>query len=493
MHERYLVPQISKLWSDEHTLELWQEVEFKVIRVSEELHLFPKGVFANMIAILRNLPIDIPWWKAKDKELHHDLNAFLAERVRHLPLELQEFFHKKMTSYDTEEPAFTLKLKDSYTYVVEEIQLLLEILKELAVRYRYTIMYAHTHGQGAELQTFGKRCLTWYRDLVEDLKLLNQASEKLNYSKLSGAIGNYGSISPEVENRALALLGLEPYYGATQIMPRELYAPLAESLAQIVSTLNKIAIAIRLGARSGNPIFHEPFKKTQMGSSAMPHKKNTILTEKIEGMERMAHGYLKMIMDNIKTWEERAIEQSCVERVAWPDLFHVTIHSLRTMNQVLSGLRVYPDNMLKEILESHGCYASSEAKEVLLKYGATYGLSREDCYRIIQLAAFNVFPENNNNSFQLCQSLTEADAQILGKHSIYFSPPALDIKSVIEMGGLKVRDCLDISQEKVNSWNESLNEMFTDQKIIAEWNQIFLPSYLLKNESKLYKEILGVD
>ena len=185
-----------------------------------------------------------------------------------------------------------------------------------------------------------------------DLQLLHEVSTNLDYSKLSGAIGNYGSINPEVEIKALELLELQPYYGATQIMPRELYAPLAQALAQIVSTLNKIAMAIRLGARSGNPIYHEPFKKTQMGSSAMPHKKNTIRTEQIEGMERMAHNYLQMIMENIKTWEERAIEQSCVERVAWPDLFHVTIHSLRSMNFVLSGLQVYPDNMLREIIES---------------------------------------------------------------------------------------------------------------------------------------------
>lgn len=496
MHERYNIPQIIKLWSDRHTLNLWQKVEFGVICVSEELHLFPKGVYENVREILEKIPIDIPWWKAKDKELHHDLNAFLAERVRHLPLELQEYFHKKMTSYDTEEPAFSLKLKDSYSYVVEAAELLLGTLKELAVRHRYTIMYAHTHGQGAELQTFGKRCISWYRDLNEDLDHLHLVSENLNYSKLSGAIGNYGSISPEVENRVLALLGLEPYYGATQIMPRELYAPLAQALAQIVSTINKIALTIRLGARSGNPIYQEPFKKTQMGSSAMPHKRNTIRTEQIEGMERMAHGYLNMIMDNIRTWEERAIEQSCVERVAWPDLFHVTIHSINTLNGVLSKLQVYPVNMLKEVIESRGCYAASEAKEVLLSYGAQCGLSREDCYRIVQLGAFNLFIFNNTddkNSQLSYNSLETADVVL---EQFIFKPDLQDysytLREHIARGKLSVFSGLNISEETIVEWNRKLIQMFKNPKIQAKWEQVFKPSYLLKNESKLYKQILSI-
>ena len=158
MHERYLIPEISRLWSDEHTLNLWQKVELMVIAASDNLKLFPQYTYTSIKDILASQPIDIAWWKTKDKELHHDLNAFIAERVRHLPLELQEYFHKKMTSYDTEEPALSLKLKASYYVVVSAVEVIMETLKDMAIQYRYTIMYARTHGQGAELQSFGKRC-----------------------------------------------------------------------------------------------------------------------------------------------------------------------------------------------------------------------------------------------------------------------------------------------------------------------------------------------
>jgi len=258
-------------------------------------------------------------------------------------------------------------------------------------------------------------------------------------------------------------------------------------------TLDKIATAIRLGARSGRPIFQEPFGKKQKGSSAMPHKKNTISTEQIEGMGRMAKGFLNMIMDNIKTWEERTIEQSCVERVAWPDLFHVVIHSLKTMARVLKGLVVYPDNMLQEIVDSRGCYASSEAKEVLRKLGVQYGLTSEDAYRIIQLAAFNVFEPSEEIKIvraNLPKSLEEVDV-LLPTFQQLPRPEPISIRDIIAKGNLKVSSELEATEEDVKRWNDILKQMFSNPDNLEKWNQIFLPSYLLRNEAKLYQEIIG--
>jgi adenylosuccinate lyase len=489
MHERYQNPNISHIWSDENKLNEWQNNELVVIHSAEEMGLFPQGIYQKIATILKNHPIDIFQWKEFDEKMHHDLNAFVAERSQHLPVELKPYFHKKITSYDTEEPAFVRMLKNSYGIVEGEIQSLLIIIMEMSLAYRYTIMNGRTHGQEAELQTFGKRCLTWLADLKLDLDTLNQAAENLAYAKLSGAIGNYGSLSPEMEKRALAKLGLEPYYGATQIMPREIYSPLAQALTQIVCTLDKIALAIRLGARSGNPIYQEPFKKTQTGSSAMPHKKNTIRTEQIEGMERMARGYLQMIMDNIKTWEERAIEQSCVERVAWPDLFQVTVHSLKVIKKVLAELKVYPQNMLKEIVAARGCYASSEAKEVLAQYGVEFGLTKDDCYRIVQLAAFNVFSKSADET--LCQDFASADNLLLQAEENIKVESIDSIKNIIPAGRLKVSASLAAISEEVERWNIALQQIFSDDKIMNHWQEIFMPSYLLKNEYKLYEEILG--
>ena len=494
MIERYASEEIKQIWSDENKLKLWQETELAVIGAMVKLGQIPEEIYRQISEILLNQPIDVNWWKEKDAEIKHDLNAFIEERLRFLPPELQQYFHQKITSYDTEEPAFATVLKESIALVEKYYQELDAILVEMAKKYRYTIMDARTHGQEAELQTFGKRILTWLRDLRFDFNNLRRAAENLKYSKISGAIGSYGSIEPELEIQALGILGFEPYYGATQIMPREIYAPIAQALCQLVLTLDKIALSIRLGARSGRPIFQEPFGKKQKGSSAMPHKKNTISTEQMEGMGRMAKGFLSMIMDNIKTWEERAIEQSCVERVAWPDLFHVVIHSLKTMTRVLKGLVVYPDNMLQEIVDSRGCYASSEAKEVLRQLGVQYGLATEDVYRIIQLAAFNAF-EPTTEEKELREnplgSLGEADAVLHKFQYEGWIKSKISIQEIIFYGKLRTSSQLEATEEDVQKWNQILKQIFADPENVKKWYQIFLPSYLLRNEAKLYQEIIG--
>jgi len=493
MHERYAQKSISSIFSNENKLQLWQATELAVIRALEELGLIPSGTYEKIKGIWEANPIDVAWWKVRDKEIKHDLNAFIEERTRHLPVELQQYVHRKITSYDTEEPAFTQMLLQASHEVRMSQKAILEVIREMALRWRFTPMNGRTHGQEAELQTFGKRCLTWYRDLKESFLNFEGSLERLRYSKISGAIGNYGSIEPEVECQALKFLGLDPWYGATQIMPRQLYAPLGEALCQIVMVLNKIALDIRLGARSGRPIYQEPFAKKQTGSSAMPHKKNTINTEQIEGMARMALGYQNMIMQNIATWEERAIEQSCVERVAWPDLFHATIHSLKTMTKVLEGLNVYPDNMLREIKESRGCYASSEVKEFLKEGLAPLGISSKDAYRIVQLGAFNVFApgvEARAIRENPPASLTEADKLL--KRFSDSAESNCTLGAVIQLGKLEVSPNLEATEEDVTRWNQALEHLFSDQETRRMWRKIFLPSYLLRNEAKLYKEILGV-
>lgn len=494
MIERYEDIELKAVWSNEHKLKLWQDVELAVIQAMENLGQINKGIYAEIARILLGHPIDLEWWLNREREVRHDLNAFIDERLRFLPLELQQYLHKKITSYDTEEPAFSQMIQDSVFLIRGHCGALETTLIKMAQKYRYTIMNGRTHGQEAELQTFGKRCLTWLRDLYTDLYNLGPAEAGLKYSKLSGAIGNYGSIDPNIEKEALKILGFEPYYGATQIMPREIYTPVAGALCQIVLTLDKIATAIRLGARSGRPIYQEPFSKKQKGSSAMPHKKNTISTEQMGGMAGMAQGYFTMIMGNIQTWEERSIEQSCVERVGWPDLSHVVVHSLKIMDRVLSGLVIYPDNMLLEIVDSRGCYASSEAKELLKGLGVSYGLTAEDAYRIVQLAAFNVFDPPAEAGYlreNPPQSFREADILLSRFQELPRIKP-VSIQKIIGEARLRVSPQLEANEQDVERWNGILQKIFQNSENLDHWNQIFLPSYLLKNEAKLYQEILGI-
>lgn len=493
MIPRYENSEISEAWSNRNKLRLWQKTELAVIKARVNLLQISVDVYDTINRLLSSNPIDINWWLAREKETNHDLSAFLDERFRFLPVGLQPHFHNAMTSYDTEESAFASMILESLSVFEDHLNPLTNALEDMARRYRYTIMNGRTHGQEAEFQSFGKRCLTWLVVVREGVKNLANVKKNLQYSKLSGAIGNYRGLEAKVEAEALRILGFKPFYGATQIIPRELYAPVAQAVCQIVLTLEKIATDIRLGARSGRPICQEPFGKKQKGSSAMPHKKNTISCEQLEGMARMAKGYLQMIMDNIKTWEERAIEQSSVERVAWPDIFHVAIHSAKTMVRVLQGLVVYPDNMLAEIIDSCGCYAAGEAKEFLCHHGSCHGLLTEDAYRIVQLAAFNAFaPDEEIKKIRQnpSTSFAEAESMLLLFRGRSVSKP-ISIHDIIANNNLVISDQLEANQDAVNKWNDLLKTVFSNADVRSEWDQIFTPSYLLRGEDTLYKEILG--
>lgn len=495
---RYTDPRIEEAWSLRIKYNLWQAVELAVIEAKEKFERIPQGTYRQMERILVNNPIDPAFIDKKEKELRHDLNAFLEERMRFLPENLQIYFHQQMTSYDTEEAGFATTLQNSCEFVFNDAHELLASLKALALKYRHTPMNARTHGQEAEMQSFGKRCLTWYRDLHTATGTLNKAMENLKYSKLSGAIGTNSGIDPTLETEALAILGLIPWAGATQIMPRVLYSPIASALADIATVIEKIATDTRLGSRSGRPLWHEPFGKMQKGSSAMPHKKNNILGENTRGMAVMSRAYAGGIKENLLTWEERDIAQSSVERVFWPDLFHVTLRAIQNMKKIADGLVVYTDTMMVEIIESRGTYASNAAKELLLHIGGQYGLKREDAYRIVQLACFNAFaPEEEVLSIRndTLDSLPKADTVLerLKEMDCAGLNGILSIKSIIRLGDLKVHPSLAADEKTVDAWNEKLDEIF-DQENLEEqsaWEKLFLPSTILANEDHLFEQVFG--
>jgi adenylosuccinate lyase len=498
MVPRYANQQIAENSSDINKLKKWQEIELAVILAREKLGIFPQGTHEKIKTILDQHPIDeeaVKWWKARDKEINHDLNAFIDERVRHLPPELHQYFHKGMTSYDTEEPAFSLILLANIAIVENEIEAFLSILKKMAKKYRCTPMLGRTHGQEAKMQSFGKKVFTWYQKLAISRQELAKAKELLCYSKLSGAIGNYQGLDEVEEVTALGMLGLLPFKGATQIMPRQLHQPLANALVMVVSALTQIAEDIRLAARSGLPILQEPFGKKQKGSSAMPHKKNTITCENQIGMFTMAKGFARMIQDCLITWEERSIEQSCVERVAWPDLFHVAMQSFKNMKKIVEGLQVFPDNMMIEIINSRGCYASEDAKDWLKEHGAKFGLAHEDAYRIVQLAAFNVFEVsmyrqnlrvNPLDSFEKAEKTLNTMYEQL-RHASDNAHTGID--DIIMDGKLTYTAELDIAPEEIERWNTILNELFDDFKNIESFKEIFSIKYQLRNEHFLFEEL----
>lgn len=495
MIKRYNDSRLVSLWSDENKVAMWQKVELAVIKARALQGKYPLEIYQRIFDALTAKPVNINRWLEIEKNIHHDLNAFVAERKENMSEDLRRHFHDGITSYDTEEPALALILFDSCECVIKEIIHLEDEIISMAKKYCFTPMNARTHGQEAEMQSFGARCLTWLTELRLGAKRLVESRINLRVSKLSGAIGKYGTISPELEKEALEILNLEPFYGATQIVPRSLYLPTAQALCQVTQAVNKIAHDIRLCARSGKPLMQEPFGKKQTGSSAMPQKKNPILTEKIAGMERIAVGCLTMIQANSLTWEERAIEQSSCERVAWPDLFQATIHTTQTLIKVLKGLKVYPDNMLWEIINSRGCYAAAQAKDWLKENGPKVGIDEESAYRIVQLAAFNVHEPSElaeKIREKPSDSFTAADVNLLEAYAEHLHPTGyITLGEIIPKGSLRCSKQLDHTPETVAWWNKALLELFrSDYDLLVEWNDLFRPSHLLCGEEILFKEIL---
>lgn len=494
MIKRYEDPGIANIWQESAKLAAWQQTELAVIEARVDLGMVPLSAYEKIETTLKAAPADIDWWKAREKETQHDLQAWVDERVRHLPTELRRYFHEGMTSYDTEETAFLMLIRRSMTHVLTACVGLLEALRAMAIRYHYCPMMGVTHGQPGEIQTFGKRVLTWYQEVSLAQQRVARASEDLCFSRLSGAMGNYGGVTPEIEKRALSCLGFMPFYGATQILPRQLHIPTASALATLVGVISKIGTDIRLGARSPRPIYQEPFGKKQTGSSRMPHKKNTIGSEQLEGMERMALGQLVMIQQNVRTWEERAIEQSCVERIAWPDLFHVAMRSLTVCKKLISGLQVYPDNMILNIKDTRGAWTAGPAKEFLRERLAPMGITTEDAYRIVQLASFvaskpstaaRLIRENPPKSFD------EADSCVGNADNFGFADPDSSIWDIVLRSKLEVVPALDVTDEQVSRWNDILRKFFNDAQALEDWHAVFSVQKRLADENVLFKQILG--
>ena len=268
MIPRYANKEIDRIWSDIYKIRQWEQVELAAIDAQEELDLIPAGTSFAIRSALTAHPIDeesVKWWKEEEKRTKHDLTAFLSERKRFISPELQKYIHKGMTSYDTEELPTQLRILESIAVVAKAIDAFFAVLRRQSLAHCNTIMVGRTHGQWAKLQSFGKRVLTWYAQVTVDVASIMIAAERLKYSKLSGAIGNYQGLTPEVEARVLTKFGFQPFYGATQIVPRNMHAEVSDALARLCLSIGKIDFDIWLSARSGYCLMQEPFSKQQTG------------------------------------------------------------------------------------------------------------------------------------------------------------------------------------------------------------------------------------
>ena len=376
MIERYRRAAMTQVWSDEHRLELWLAVELAATSARAARGEVPAGTVERL---RRSVRIDAARMAAIEAEVRHDVIAFLSmvaesggDDARHL--------HAGMTSSDLVDSALAAQIVEAGRLLVSEIDATRRAAYALAEAHRHTPMVGRTHGIHAEPITFGLKCLVWSEELGRDRRRIATALDDCAVGKLSGAVGTLAHLAPEIEVEALGALGLRPEPVANQVVQRDRHAALLAALAVLGGTLEKIALEIRHLQRSEVREAEEPFARGQKGSSAMPHKRNPIASERVCGLSRLLRGYALAGFENQALWHERDISHSSVERVILPDAFQVADFMLAELTWILSGLQVHPDAMVRN-LESGGGLIHSQ--RVLLALTEA-GLARDQAYRIVQ-------------------------------------------------------------------------------------------------------------
>jgi adenylosuccinate lyase len=379
MIERYTLPEMGELWSEENRFRTWLEVETAAVQAMEEVGRAPAGTAAEIRA---KGTFDIVRIREIEAVVHHDVIAFLTSVNESLGEE-KTYLHRGMTSSDLLDTALAILLVRACDLIDEKLTGVGRHLRELAGRHRTTVMIGRTHGVHAEPITFGHKVLVWFAEMERQHERLAQVRAGVAVGKLSGAVGTFAHLPVEVEEHTCRILGLRPAPVTTQIVQRDRHAHLLAVLALVAASCEKIALEVRHLQRTEVGEAREPFGKGQKGSSAMPHKRNPILCERVCGVARLLRGYVGPAFENIALWHERDISHSSVERVILPDAFIGLDYALHLVLKVLSGLEVDAERMRENLEASQGLFFSQRA---LLALTGRLG-SREEAYTVVQEAA----------------------------------------------------------------------------------------------------------
>lgn len=380
MIPRYTRPDMAHIWSDENRFQQMLEVEILAAEAMVPGGAVPKKAVQD---VRKKAKIDPKRIAEIELTVKHDVIAFLTQIVESVGPSAR-FLHLGMTSSDVLDTALGVQLRQSCDLLIEDVKKLRETIKGLMLKYKDTPMMGRTHGVHAEPITFGFKMASWYAEMTRAQKLLEDTKKAVSYGKISGAVGTFAHLNPKVEAYVCKKLGLQPEPASTQIVPRDRHAIYLSTLALVGSSLERFAVEIRHLQRTEVQEAEEPFTKGQKGSSAMPHKRNPILSENICGMARLLRGYAVTGMENIALWHERDISHSSTERVILPDASIALDFALARANHLLSGLNVYPENMKANLARSQDTIFSG----TLLLALVDKGLSREASYAMVQQAAF---------------------------------------------------------------------------------------------------------
>ena len=410
MIARYSRPAMARVWSDESKLSRWLEVELAALDAWASVGPVPDEA-AREIRARAEAPT--PERVAEiEQRTQHDVAAFVDAVAEPLG-PVGRWFHYGLTSSDVLDTALSLQIREAGALILEGIERALAAILEQAERHRRTLMMGRTHGVHAEPTTFGLKLAGWAWELARARMRVEQALEGLRVGKLSGAVGTYSAIDPEVERLACELLGLEPAPSSTQILQRDRHADLLGALAVTAASLEKFALEIRHLARTEVREVEEPFARGQKGSSAMPHKRNPIVAERICGLARVVRGAALVGLENVALWHERDISHSSAERVVMPDAFLALDYMLDRFAWLVEGLVVRPERMRRNLEASHGLFFSQRLLLALVESG----LERSKAYELVQRNAMRAWEEEQD-----FPHLVRSDSAI----SAQLDAPALD-------------------------------------------------------------------
>ena len=391
MIDRYTRAGMGRIWTEENKYNCWLKVESAASTVLAEDGVIP---VAAAEAIATKASFSVKRIQEIEAEVKHDVIAFttaVAETLKAQGLDAESrWLHYGLTSNDIVDTAQALQIKEASGLIHEGLTGLLAVLKRLALEFKHTPTIGRTHGIHAEPTTFGLKLLNWYAEMERNIVRFDAAAEDMRVGKLSGAVGTFGHLKPEHEERICERLGLKPAAVATQVIQRDRHAAYISTLAIIGSTLDKIAVEVRHLQRTEVREAQEYFSEKQKGSSAMPHKKNPITSEQISGLARVLRGNAQAAFENVALWHERDISHSSVERVIFPDSTILVDYLLAKTADLIDRLLVYPERMKKNLESTGGLIFSGQ----LLLDLAEAGMMREDAYRLVQAHAMKAWKED---------------------------------------------------------------------------------------------------
>jgi len=382
MIPRYTRPEMGRIWSEENGFQKWLEVEILAAEGMARLGKVPKAAIAR---IKRKARFNVTRIREIEREVKHEIIAFLSSVAESIGDDAR-YLHVGMTSSDVMDTALALQFKEASVLLVQDIKDLMKVLRRQAAKYKWTVMIGRTHGVHAEPITFGLKLALWYQEMARNLARLEKAVDDICVGQISGAVGTFAQISPKVEAYVCRRAGLKSAPVSSQIVQRDRHAYYFATLAIIACSLEKFAVEIRHLQRTEVQEAEEPFTVGQKGSSAMPHKRNPILSENVSGLARLMRSYALAAMENVPLWHERDISHSSVERVIAPDATIALDFMLRRMIYVLGNLCVYPENMKRNLEKSGGAVFSEKVLLALVEKGVV----RDTAYRMVQRHALKV-------------------------------------------------------------------------------------------------------